>query len=156
MAELRERLSLDLPNPLMAEPKFGADLLERSGTAVIEAEAKSEDSLFAPGKGLEDGVDLFLEERLTGGIEGSQGALVLNEVAKHRVALLARRLLERNRPPLDIAAATSSIVGSRPSSRARARETPLARKSSSPVCTGSLIVRDFSAIARVTAWRIHQ
>jgi hypothetical protein len=55
VAELRERLVLDLPNPLVAEAEFGADLRERPGPPVIEAEAEPEDPPFAPGEGVEDG-----------------------------------------------------------------------------------------------------
>ena len=57
--------------------------------------------------------------------------------------------------PFDIASAISSTVGSRPSSWRRPRETRMSRLIVSTMCTGMRIVRAWSAIARVIAWRIH-
>ncbi len=58
--------------------------------------------------------------------------------------------------PFDIASAISSTVGSRPSSWRRERETRMRRLIVSPMWTGMRMVRAWSAIARVIAWRIHQ
>ena len=58
--------------------------------------------------------------------------------------------------PRDIASAISSTVGSRPSSASRERETRLRRLIASTMWTGMRIVRAWSAMARVIAWRIHQ
>ena len=57
--------------------------------------------------------------------------------------------------PLDIASAISSTVGSRPSSCSRPRDTRISRLMVSTMWTGIRIVRAWSAIARVIAWRIH-
>ena len=57
--------------------------------------------------------------------------------------------------PLDIASAISSTVGSRPSSWSRPRETRISRLIVSTMWTGMRIVRAWSAMARVMAWRIH-
>ena len=54
------------------------------------------------------------------------------------------------------ATAISSAVGSRPSVWTSWRSTPITLFSFSTMCTGMRIVRPLSAIARVTAWRIHQ
>jgi hypothetical protein len=52
--------------------------------------------------------------------------------------------------------AISSGVGSRPNSWTSWRSTCTTLLSFSTMCTGIRIVRALSAIARVTAWRIHQ
>ena len=57
--------------------------------------------------------------------------------------------------PLDIASAISSTVGSRPSSWSSPRETRISRLIVSTMWTGMRIVRAWSAMARVMAWRIH-
>ena len=57
--------------------------------------------------------------------------------------------------PLDIASAISSTVGSRPSSWRSPRETRMSRLIVSTMWTGMRIVRAWSAMARVMAWRIH-
>jgi hypothetical protein len=51
VAELRERLILDPPNPLATQVEFGADLLARPDPLVIEAEAEPQDPPFAPREG---------------------------------------------------------------------------------------------------------
>ena len=53
-------------------------------------------------------------------------------------------------------AAISSIVGSRPSSCSICREMRSTLFIVSTMCTGMRMVRAWSAIARVMAWRIHQ
>lgn len=50
----------------------------------------------------------------------------------------------------------SAIEGSRPSSLTSLRSARLILFSFSTTCTGMRIVRPLSAIARATAWRIHQ
>ena len=52
--------------------------------------------------------------------------------------------------------AISSGVGSRPSSWTRAREVRMSLLMVSIMCTGMRMVRAWSAMARVMAWRIHQ
>ena len=50
----------------------------------------------------------------------------------------------------------SSLVGSRPYSWTRRRLTRTSLLIVSTMCTGMRIVRAWSAMARVIAWRIHQ
>ena len=57
--------------------------------------------------------------------------------------------------PFDIASAISSTVGSRPNSCNKPRETRINRLIVSTMWTGIRIVRAWSAMARVMAWRIH-
>ena len=52
--------------------------------------------------------------------------------------------------------ASSSGVGSRPRSLTMLRLTRAMRLSVSTMWTGMRMVREWSAIARVMAWRIHQ
>ena len=103
-----------------------------------------------------------------------KGAPVLDEVAEVGVFLLTDRCLQRDRFlrdlddladllgvtstswPFDIASAISSTVGSRPSSWRSPRETRISRLIVSTMWTGMRIVRAWSAMARVMAWRIHQ
>jgi hypothetical protein len=58
--------------------------------------------------------------------------------------------------PRSILSASSSGVGSRPSSWTRLRVVRTSLLMVSIMCTGMRIVRAWSAIARVMAWRIHQ
>ncbi len=51
--------------------------------------------------------------------------------------------------------ATSSDVGSRPSSCTNSREVRISLLTASIMCTGRRIVRAWSAMARLMAWRIH-
>ena len=85
---------LTLTDQLAADAELGTDLHERPGPPVGQAEAESEDPPFAPREGVEDGVELLFEKPIAGGVEGAECAPVLDEVAEHLVALLARRLLE--------------------------------------------------------------
>src|SRR3989337_2790164 len=55
VAELRERLLLDLPDPLAAHAEFGADLRERPKPPVIEGEAEPKDPPVAAREGGEEG-----------------------------------------------------------------------------------------------------
>jgi hypothetical protein len=97
VAELSEGLILDLPDPLAADVEFGAHFRARPDPIVTETEAESNNPPFAPGEGVEDGCELLFEESIAGGVKGGEGPRVFDEIAKHVVALLTRRLLERDR-----------------------------------------------------------
>ncbi len=56
---------------------------------------------------------------------------------------------------MSISFAISSGVGSRPSDCNSWRETRMSLLMVSTMCTGMRIVRAWSAMARVMAWRIH-
>ena len=43
MAELAQRLGLDLPDPLTRDVEFPADFFQRSRSSVVQAEAKAQD-----------------------------------------------------------------------------------------------------------------
>src|SRR3954454_20049753 len=94
VAQLRERLGLDLADPLAGEAELLADLVERARLAVGETEAQRDDRGLALGQRLEDAVELALEqaERHETGRNGRVG--VLDEVAELTVPLAADVLLE--------------------------------------------------------------
>src|SRR5450830_1096941 len=50
VAQLPQRLGLDLADPLAAHVELRADLLERAGAPVLEAEAELEDTALAAGQ----------------------------------------------------------------------------------------------------------
>ena len=101
----------------------------------------------------------------------SSGSLLVagDEVAEHgvvrrrRPARRARRTRARRRAPRAPAAAAGSPRRRSPRASARGRARSRACRSArfifcsrSTMCTGMRIVRDLSASARATAWRIHQ
>jgi hypothetical protein len=97
VAELAQRLRLDLADPLAGHVELLADLLERPRPAVLEAEPELEDPPLAPRERVEDRLDLLLEQLVRGGLGRRERAPVLDEVAEVGVLLLADRRLERDR-----------------------------------------------------------
>ena len=99
--------------------------------------------------------------------KGDSACSSCDEVAELGLLFLADRLLERDRElrhAQDLAhllgrhlelVAISSGCGSRPSRWTSWRSMCTTLFSFSTMCTGMRIVRALSAIARVTAWRIH-
>ena len=67
-----------------------------------------------------------------------------------------RRMSFTSRAVHSSSCAISSGVGSRPNSWTSWRSMCTTLLSFSTMCTGMRMVRALSAIARVTAWRIHQ
>ena len=114
-------------------------------------------------------LDVLAPERERGGVERRLGRVVRDEVAERALLLLADRLLERDRQlrhPEDLADLLGrhlELLGDlvRAAARGPRRWTSWRSMwttlfSFSTMCTGIRIVRALSAIARVTAWRIHQ
>ena len=97
VAQLAERLGLDLADALARDIEFLADLLKRAGAAVLNAEAQLEDLLFARGQGREYVHQLLLQQRERRGLARLARALVGNEVAEVAVLLLADGGLQRDR-----------------------------------------------------------
>src|SRR5690349_3974124 len=97
MAQLAERLRLDLADPLAGHVELLAHLLEGPGTPVLEAEAQLEHAPLAARQGVEHALDLLLEELVRGGLGRRQGAAILDEVAEVGVLLLADRRLQGDR-----------------------------------------------------------
>ena len=61
MAQLAQRLGLDLADAFARDVELLADLLERAGTAVLDAEAELEDLLLTRGEGGEHVHELLLQ-----------------------------------------------------------------------------------------------
>src|SRR6185436_9649169 len=97
VAQLAQRLGLDLADPLAGDVELLADLLEGPRPAVLEAEPELEHASFAARQRVEHRLDLLLEELVRRGLGRRQRAPVLDEVAEVGVLLLADRRLERDR-----------------------------------------------------------
>src|SRR6478735_2888992 len=96
VAQLAQRLGLDLADPLAGDVELLADLLEGPGTPVLEAEAELEHAPLATGQRVEDGLDLLLEQLVRRRFGGSQRPPILDEVAEVGILLLTDRRLERD------------------------------------------------------------
>src|SRR5918994_7300324 len=96
-AQLGEGLGLDLADPLAGDPELAADLLQGPGVAVGEAEAELDDLLLPLREGVQDRVELLLEQDEAGRVHGHDGVGVLDEVAEVGVLLLTDRGLQRHR-----------------------------------------------------------
>ena len=68
VAQLAQRLRLNLPDPLTGDTKDVAHLFEGAGTAVIETEAEAEHLLLTGGEGLQHLFQLLLQERERGSL----------------------------------------------------------------------------------------
>ena len=97
MAELAQGLRLDLADALTRDVELFADLLERAGAAVDDAEAQLEHLLLARGERVEHLHELLLEQREACRLARLGCVLVWDEVAQVGVLLLADRCFKRNR-----------------------------------------------------------
>ena len=97
MAELAQGLRLDLADALARDVELLADLLERAGAAVDDAEAQLEHLLLARGERVEHLHELLLEQREARCLARLGGVLIGDKVAEVGVLLLADRRLERDR-----------------------------------------------------------
>src|SRR6476469_1469646 len=96
VAQLAQRLGLDLADPLAGDVELLADLLEGPGTPVLEAEPELQHAPFAAGQRVEHRLHLLLEQLVRRGLGRRQRAAVLDEVAEVGVLLLADRGLQRD------------------------------------------------------------
>src|SRR3990172_3992450 len=96
VAELPERLGLDLADALAGDGKVLAALLQGVLAAVGEAEAEAEHLLLARREGVQDLVGLLPEREADDGLHRGDHLLVLDEVAQVGVLLLADRRLQRD------------------------------------------------------------
>src|SRR5690349_13697127 len=97
MAQLPERLGLDLPDALTGDREPRTDLLEGVVGALADPEAETEDLLLARRQRGEHLARLVAQVEAQDGVGRRQDGLVLDEVAEVRVLLLADRRLERDR-----------------------------------------------------------
>src|SRR5713226_267093 len=168
MAELAQGLDLDLADALAGHAKALADLFQGALVTVDEPKAELEHAPLAWDKGSERGLDRKLEHGDRGDVRGGRGLLVLDEIAELGILFMADRCLQRDRRlrelddlshPLEGEAhllGNLPVGGSRPRTSSMRRETRASLLMISPMWTGMRIVRAWSAMARVTACRIHQ
>src|SRR5205807_8392787 len=81
VAQLAERLGLDLADALARDAELAPDLLQRAEAAVLQAVAQLDDAALAVGEALQRVADLALEELLRGQVDRRGHRLVLDEVA---------------------------------------------------------------------------
>jgi hypothetical protein len=93
VAQFGQDRGLDLPDPLAGDPVHLADLVQRPGPAVGQAEAQPHDTCLALGQRGEHRVELLLQQRERHRVDGHHGLGVLDEVAELGVALVADRLV---------------------------------------------------------------
>src|SRR5581483_2683426 len=97
VAQLAQRLRLDLPYALARDGEFLADLLQRVVGFLADAEAHAQHLLFARRERREHLARLFLKIDVHDRVGRRHDALVLDEVAEMAVLLLADGRLERDR-----------------------------------------------------------
>src|SRR5438270_6051672 len=96
MPKLRQRLGLDLADPLPGEGELPPDLLEGPGLAGDQAEAQRQDLLLPVGERVEHPPQVLLAQREGCRLEGALRLGVLDEVAELGI-LVAHRLVDRDR-----------------------------------------------------------
>src|SRR5215813_12950156 len=97
MAQLAQRLGLDLSNPLPGHAEALADLFQRPLVPVDESKSELEDPAFTWRERVEDVFHLVVEHRQRGGVRGRDRLLVLDEVAEMGVLLLSDRGVDLHR-----------------------------------------------------------
>src|SRR5262249_46924825 len=95
MAQLGQRLGLDLADPLPGHPELLADLLQRPRLAVDQPEPQLHDLLLTVRQLAERLLDSLGEHAAGGDLGGRVGARVLDEVGQVGVVLLPHRRVER-------------------------------------------------------------
>src|SRR5947208_7137170 len=97
MAQLAERLGLDLSDALAGDREALADLFERVLAAVADAEPHLDDLLLARRQRFEHRFGLFLEIQVDDGFGRRDHLAILDEVAEMRIFLFADRRFEGDR-----------------------------------------------------------
>src|SRR5437867_10156462 len=89
MAQLAERLRLDLPDALACDREALADLFQRVLAAVADAKPHLDHLLFTRRERLQHRVGLFLQVQIDDGVGGGHDLAILDEIAKMRIFLFA-------------------------------------------------------------------
>ena len=97
MLQLPQRLRFDLPDTFAGHRELLADFFQRVIGVHPDAEAHPQHAFFARGEGRQHAGDGFLEVRLNRGIHRDDRVLVLDEIAKMAVLLVADRRFEGDR-----------------------------------------------------------
>src|SRR5882757_9851031 len=132
MAQLAQRFCFNLPYAFARDRERLPDFLERVLAAIVQTKPHFDDFFLARRQRLQHRRSLFLQIEVNHRIRRRNYSLVFDEVAQVGVLFLANRRLKGNR-----LVRTSLLIVS-------------------IMCTGMRMVRAWSAIARVIAWRIHQ
>src|SRR5258706_14942700 len=102
MAQLAQRLRLDLADALARDLEFPAHLFERATAAIVQPKAQTQHLLLALGQPAERVLHLLFEELVAGRVGWGQRAVVLDEIAQVAVVFLANRRLEADRLLADL------------------------------------------------------
>ena len=166
--QLAQGLAFDLADPLARNRKNLAHFRERVGVAVGKSVAKPDD-LALPIVQRPQGLgDAALQRIAVDAVQRVVAALVGQEVAEIVLSLVAQRLVEREHAavgpharPVAVsdkpaALAVSSIVGRPLRVCVICRPASNTRSTVPSMWMGMRIVRLWSAIERLIAWRIHQ
>src|SRR4051794_9601074 len=94
--QLRQRLGLDLADPLAGQAELAPDLVEGAGLAIDEAEAHLDDGGFAVGQGAQDLVELLLHQAVGHDFGRDRRVGVLDEVTEVAVLVVTDGRLERD------------------------------------------------------------
>src|SRR5258708_537737 len=97
MAQLAQRLRLDLPDALARDGEVLADRLERVLAGVAHADAHLDHLFLARRQRLQALIRLLLEVQVDHRVGRGHDLTILDEVAEMRILLLADRRLQRNR-----------------------------------------------------------
>lgn len=166
VAHLAQGFCLNLADAFARDVKLLADFFKGSRIAVLQAKAQAQYLAFARRKRFQYVHQFFAQKRICGHIVGIFRRFILNEIAKICVVGISHRALEEigcwaifimdwtRSTGKFISVATSSGVGSCPSSCSSCFYC-ITLLSVSIMWTGMRIVRAWSAMERVIAWRIH-
>jgi hypothetical protein len=134
--ELAQSFRLDLADPLTRYVELLADLFERVLAFAADAEAQADDFLLLGRKRLQNIRGFVADVGVDHGINGRSNPAVFNQVPERGFTVAADRSFERHR-----------VAG---------HGLELLDLLHRNVHAAMRMVRDWSAMARVIAWRIHQ
>src|SRR5688572_31880985 len=97
VAQLAQRLRLDLPDALARHVELLADLFQRVVGVHLDAEAHAQHLGLARRERIEHVLGRFAQARVERRIRGREAGLVLDEVAQVRIVVVADRRLHRDR-----------------------------------------------------------
>ena len=166
---LRKRLGLDLADAFARHRELLADFFQRVVGVHADAEAHAQHAFLARRQRRQHAGGGFAQIGLDGGVDRQHHIGVLDEVAQMAESssspmgvsrligsLAILRTLRTFSSGMARRSASSSGVGSRPISCSIWREVRTSLLMVSIMCTGMRMVRAWSAMERVMAWRIHQ
>ena len=166
--QLGQRLGFDLADALAGDAELPADLFEGARLLAVKAETQLDDLALTVREALEDlrqllplmisstastGVTASSSSMKSPSCESSSSPTGVSRLTGSWLILMISRTFCGVVP---ISAAISSAVGSRPRLACSSRCTRISLLICSTMCTGTRIVRAWSAMAREIAWRIHQ